>query len=95
MKPETTTFSAGAANAPASFWQRQVLASFTGMVRGQLRIELPDGSTANFGGVTPAIAALPTGIAGAAAIRVRRPAFFRKCVLAGDIGFAEAFIDGD
>lgn len=95
MKPETTTFSAGSANAPASFWQRQVLASFAGMTRGHLRIELPDGPTANFGGATPALAALPTGIAGAAAIRVRRPGFFRKCVLAGDIGFAEAFIDGD
>lgn len=95
MKPETTTFSAGSANAPASFWQRQVLASFSGMTRGHLRIELPDGPTANFGGATPALAALPTGIAGAAAIRVRRPGFFRKCVLAGDIGFAEAFIDGD
>jgi cyclopropane-fatty-acyl-phospholipid synthase len=95
MKPETTTFSAVAPAAPASFWQRQVLASFAGMTRGHLRIELPDGSTANCGGVTPAITALPTGIAGTAAIRVRRPAFFRKCVLAGDIGFAEAFIDGD
>ena len=95
MKPETTTFSAVAPTAPVSFWQRQVLASFAGMTRGHLRIELPDGATANFGGVSPAIAALPTGIAGSAAIRVRRPAFFHRCVLSGDIGFAEAFIDGD
>jgi len=95
MKPETTTFSAAAPATSASFWQRRVLASFAAMTSGHLRIELPDGSTANFGAATPAIKTLPTGIAGGAAIRVRHPAFFRKCVFAGDIGFAESFIDGD
>jgi cyclopropane-fatty-acyl-phospholipid synthase len=38
---------------------------------------------------------LPLEIPAEAAIRIRRVAFFKKCVLAGDIGFAESFIDGD
>ncbi|MBX3750970.1 MAG: class I SAM-dependent methyltransferase [Opitutaceae bacterium] len=96
MNPETTTFSTDAETpATPTFWQRQVLGSFADMRRGHLRIELPGGGTATFGAAEPAHAVLPTGIAGHAAIRVRRPAFFRKCVLAGDIGFAEAFMDGD
>jgi cyclopropane-fatty-acyl-phospholipid synthase len=62
------------------------------MRRGRLQVDLPDGGTAEFGAGE---AALPLGVAGAARIRVRREAFFRKCVLAGDIGFAESFMDGD
>jgi cyclopropane-fatty-acyl-phospholipid synthase len=30
-----------------------------------------------------------------ALLRIRRPAFFTKCMLHGDIGFAESFVDGD
>jgi len=89
------TASADLSPAAPSFWQRQVLASFAGMSRGHLRIELPDGTTARCGQAGNANDLLPTGIAASAVIRVRRPAFFRKCVLAGDIGFAEAFMDGD
>ncbi|MEY3775619.1 MAG: Cyclopropane-fatty-acyl-phospholipid synthase, partial [Verrucomicrobiota bacterium] len=89
------TASADLPPAAPAFWQRQVLASFAGMSRGHLRIELPDGTTARYGQAGNANDPLPTGIAASAVIRVRRPAFFRKCVLAGDIGFAEAFIDGD
>jgi len=40
-------------------------------------------------------AAAALAIPETAAIQIRRPAFFEKCVLHGDIGFAEAFIDGD
>jgi cyclopropane-fatty-acyl-phospholipid synthase len=78
-------------------WQRRaVLFAFAPMQRGHLRVELPEGGAVDFG--TPADSAtsrVPQGIPAAAAIRVRREAFFKKCAAAGDIGFAESFMDGD
>ncbi len=75
-----------------SFLRGSVLDALSGMNRGRLRLDLPDGASALFGaGPEP----LPLGIADSARITVRREAFFRKCVLAGDIGFAESYIDGD
>lgn len=66
------------------------------MQRGHLVMELPDGSSVQFGQAPqPGARMLPLGIAPTAAIHVRDEAFFRKCALAGDIGFAESFIDGD
>ena len=62
------------------------------MGRGRLRVDLPEGTSAEFGAGPEA---LPLGVGGSARIRVLREAFFRKCVLYGDIGFAEAYIDGD
>jgi cyclopropane-fatty-acyl-phospholipid synthase len=80
------------AAAPPSGFRAAVLASFSSMARGRLRMELPDRASVEFGaGPEP----LPLGVGGAATILVRREAFFRKCVLYGDIGFAESYIDGD
>ena len=95
---------AAATSAPASsggLYQRLTLRALAQMPGGQLHLELPDGTVHRFGrrdrvhwhASTRAPAAL--AIPEVAAIRVRRPAFFEKCVLHGDIGFAEAFIDGD
>jgi cyclopropane-fatty-acyl-phospholipid synthase len=82
--------------AGATFARRAVLRSFAGMTRGHLRIELPDGTAHELGSHTEALARpLPLGLPAEARLRVRREAFFKKCVLAGDIGFAESFIDGD
>ncbi len=75
-----------------SLFRAAVLGSLARMGRGRLHVELPDGGAAVFGAGEEA---LPLGIAGAARIRVRREAFFRKCVLSGDIGFAESYMDGD
>ena len=72
------------AAARPTFSRRLVLDSFAGLRRGRLQLELPGGATREFGSGEPV-----------AVIRVRREAFFSKCVLAGDIGFAEAYIDGD
>lgn len=69
-----------------------VLEAFSHMKLGRLVVELPCGAVAEFGTAT---AALPLGIAGSARIRVQREAFFKKCVLSGDIGFAESYLDGD
>src|ERR1700722_5714034 len=76
---------------PSAF-RAAVLGSFSRMGRGRLDVDLPDGTTAVFGAGEEA---LPLGLAGSARILVRREAFFRKCVLTGDIGFAESFMDGD
>jgi cyclopropane-fatty-acyl-phospholipid synthase len=66
------------------------------MTRGHLRMELPEGGVHTFGDHAAALnLALPLGLPATSALRVRRESFFRKCVLFGDIGFAEAFIDGD
>lgn len=76
--------------------RRLVLRAFRDMQQGHLRIELPEGGHVEFGSRARALATpLPCGLSATARIRVRRPAFFSKCVLAGDIGFAESYLDGD
>jgi cyclopropane-fatty-acyl-phospholipid synthase len=76
---------------PSAF-RASVLSAFSAMGRGRMTIDLPDGTSAEFG-VGPEV--LPLDVAGSARIRVHREAFFKKCVLSGDIGFAESHIDGD
>jgi len=56
------------------------------MQRGCLRLQLPDGSEKIFG--TP-------GTEIGARLRVVKPEFFKRCVLFGDVGFGEAYVDGD
>ena len=98
--PATTAHPAVSTEAPTrgSLYRRAVLASFAPMQRGRLEMELPEGTTHVIGQAAADAAwtaPLPLGIAPAARIRVHREAFFRQCVLAGDIGFAESYIDGD
>ena len=79
-----------------SFYRRGLLRAFRDMQQGHLRLELPDGNAVEFGSHAQALATrLPCGLRAEVTIRVRREAFFKKCVLAGDIGFAEAYLDGD
>lgn len=93
MTPSTST-PANSVSFPAapilggSFARRAILRALAPLPRGRLRFELPEGRSIHFG--APAAADQPL-----AQIRVRRESFFRRCLLAGDIGFAEAFIDGD
>jgi cyclopropane-fatty-acyl-phospholipid synthase len=87
-----TAAEAESAPSTPSAWRVAVLESFSKMGRGSLRIEMPDGTVSVFGSRDEQ---LPLGVAGSACIRVRREAFFRKCVFTGDIGFAESFMDGD
>lgn len=73
------------------YCRRFVVRALAGLTRGRLYLELPEGGRLTFGA--------PAGTAPSpvreAAIRVRRPAFFRRCALYGDIGFAESYMDGD
>jgi cyclopropane-fatty-acyl-phospholipid synthase len=84
VSPGTAAAARGAA---PSFSRRLVLDALSGMDRGCLRLELPDGSAHVIGD--------PAGPGPHALIRVRREAFFRKCFWSGDIGFGESFVDGD
>ncbi len=71
---------------PAGFYQRLVLDAFGKMTAGCLRLELPGGEARTIG--TP-------GAEISATLRVLDPAFFQKCVLFGDVGFGESYVDGD
>ena len=72
--------------AQPGIYQRLVLDALAKMTAGSLHLELPGGARQTIG--TP-------GIDVDAAIRVRSPAFFQKCVLFGDVGFGESYVDGD
>ena len=95
MDSEPVFYDASAVDTPAprpSAFRAAVLGAFSGMVRGRLRLDMPGGATAEFGAGPEE---LPLAVAGSARITVHREAFFRKCVLSGDIGFAESYIGGD
>ena len=91
---------AGRRRPAPSLFRRLMLPMLAGMRRGRLRMEFPDGQSATFGAEAEGEGALPVlaparPIARSAVIRVRREIFFRRCALYGDIGFAEAYLDGD
>lgn len=62
-----------------------VFRSFRRFRAGRLTVGLPDGTSQVFGGLGP----VPR-----AEVLVRDEDFFRRCVLSGPIGFAEAYMDG-
>ena len=67
-------------------YERLVLDALSRMAAGCLHLELPGGETMVIGS---------PGADTRALIRVRSAAFFRKCVLFGDVGFGESYVDGD
>lgn len=67
---------------------RRVLDALAALERGRLDLRLPDGSTRRFGQREDASGPV-------AALEIRSWAFFRRVALAGDLGFAESFVDGE
>ena len=67
-------------------YQTLVLRAMERMTAGCLRLQLPDGSWQTMGTPDSKISA---------ELRVLDPAFFKKCVLFGDVGFGESYVDGD
>jgi cyclopropane-fatty-acyl-phospholipid synthase len=63
---------------------RFVMKALEGLAIGRLTVRLPDGSARRFG----------PGHDPAAELQVRDWRFFRRVLIDGDIGFAEAYIDG-
>jgi cyclopropane-fatty-acyl-phospholipid synthase len=78
-----------------SLFAGPVLDAFAAMPLGRLHLHLPDGSVRTFGDPAAPASAVAPGISNHAVMHVRRANFFTKCALYGDIGFAEAFVDGD
>lgn len=68
------------------FCRRAVLESFEVLAAGHLELVLPEGTLLTFGQDTDREPAR---------IRVVNERFFQRCVKAGDIGFGEAYVDGD
>jgi cyclopropane-fatty-acyl-phospholipid synthase len=66
--------------------RRLVLRAFARMRTGSLELMLPDGTQVHVGA---------PGAAPAARIRVLDEAFFRRCVLYGDVGFGESYQAGE
>ena len=68
------------------FYQHVVLQSLEQMTLGCLHLELPDGTKKIIGQSDAKISAN---------VRITDWGFFRRCVLFGDVGFGEAYVDGD
>ncbi len=68
-----------------SLYETMIIRLFSGMPNGSLYMQWHDGHEMVFG----------NGNEVKANIRITNPAFFTKCVLYGDIGFAESYMDGD
>lgn len=81
-----SSFAVAPTRAHGGLYRRLVLDAMRNMTAGCLRLELPDGEAVIVG--TP-------GAATSANIRVLDDAFFQKCVLFGDVGFGESYVDGD
>jgi cyclopropane-fatty-acyl-phospholipid synthase len=97
--PLTSAASDPAPAVRASIFRAPVLAALAGMRQGRLEIELPGGKVIAIG-AEPESEIVPLGasairIPAVARLRVRRETFFRRCALYGDIGFAEAYRDGE
>src|SRR5262245_5054871 len=69
-----------------SFYERIVMQSLEQMTLGCLRLELPDGTRKTIGQPDAEIQAN---------VRILRQKFFKLCVLFGDVGFGEAYVDGE
>lgn len=68
-----------------NFYKNLILRSLEPMQKGYLRMRLPDGSERTLGNRQAELQA---------DVHIRDEAFFKRAVLFGDIGFAEAYIDG-
>jgi len=68
------------------FYQDLILGALARMPLGHLELELPDGSRSTFGDSNAVIRAQA---------RIINARFFKRCVLFGDIGFGESYVDGD
>ena len=90
MNPSTATLTPPLATSrteqPSGFYQRIILDTLAKMTLGCLHLDLPDGTQKIVG--TP-------GAQISAHVRIVNESFFKRCVLFGDIGFGEAFVDGD
>ncbi len=76
---------------PERLFRKLVLRRLAPMQRGRLSMQMPDRSQLHFG-TAPAPQAPHHGVA---SMVIRDERFFRRCVLYGDIGFAESYLAGE
>ncbi len=69
-----------------SLYEKLVLSAFSKMTRGHMTMVLPSGEVWKVGSDSSELRA---------SMRVWNPCFFEKCVLFGDVGFGESYVDGD
>jgi cyclopropane-fatty-acyl-phospholipid synthase len=90
MNQSTATLNPPLVNSRAEksggFYQRVVMQSLAQMTLGCLHLELPDGTKKVLG---------QPGAKISANVHITNWGFFKRCVLFGDVGFGEAFVDGD
>ncbi len=83
---KSNSLPAGANKRADNLYQRIIDHVFKPMTIGRLTMVLPGGAVWTYG----------NGSNGPEAVmRIRNAEFFRKCVLYGDVGFGESFVDGD
>src|SRR5689334_11991320 len=68
------------------FYEKTVLNMLSKMNLGTLNLTLPNGEQISLGNGEGGIVANA---------EIKDPYFFKRCVLFGDIGFGEAYVDGD
>jgi cyclopropane-fatty-acyl-phospholipid synthase len=72
--------------AKRGFYEKIILGLLSKMEMGRLSVTMPDGDVVTLGNGEGNVSA---------DIQVHDPEFFRRCVLYGDIGFGESFVDGE
>lgn len=73
-------------SAQRGFFEKTIVSLLSGMPYGRLELTFPDGETQTFGNGEGNVTAN---------IRINNPDFFKRVILFGDIGFGEAYVDGD
>jgi cyclopropane-fatty-acyl-phospholipid synthase len=68
------------------FYQKQVFRLLEKMTLGTLNVAMPDGSKRVIGNGTGEITA---------SVKINDAYFFKRCILYGDVGFGEAYVEGE
>ncbi len=68
------------------FYQNLIISALSKMELGSLILTLPNGEVIQLGENNAKISA---------SIQIKNTSFFKRCVLYGDVGFGEAYVDGD
>lgn len=68
-----------------SFYEKMIIELLSKMKMGTMNLILPNGEHIKIGGGNEVVAT----------VEVKNNYFFKRCVLYGDIGFGEAYVDGD
>ncbi len=83
---DTPLLVSNAAASKPGFYERLFMLSLKPFVHGGMRLVHPDGRAQTLGAPGAPITA---------EIRIRRREFFKHCVLFGNVGFGEAYVEGD